>query len=59
MKPLGISEYGCGGEVGFLRPMEADGTVTAGTDYPDWQWSTTFQAYLHEKIYDEIVHKLP
>lgn len=59
MKPLGISEYGCGGEVGFLRPMEADGTVTAGTDYPDWQWSTTFQAYLHEIIYDEIVHKLP
>ena len=23
-----------------------------GTDYPDWQWSTTFQAYLHEIIYD-------
>ena len=58
-KPLGISEYGAGGETGFLRPYEADGTVTTGTKYPDEEWSTTFQAYLHEKVYNEIVNKLP
>lgn len=58
-KPLGISEYGAGGETGFLRPYEANGTVKTGTSKPDDEWSTTYQAYLHEKIYDEIVNKLP
>lgn len=57
-KPLGISEYGAGGEIGFLRPFETDGTVKPGTSYPDEQYSTTFQAYLHEKIYNEIVNEL-
>ena len=58
-KPLGISEYGGGGEIGYLRPYESDGTVKTGTSAPDAEWSTTYQAYLHEKIYDEIVNKLP
>ena len=59
IKPLGISEYGGGGEEGYLRPYESDGTVKPGTSYPDEQFTTTYQAYLHEKIYNEIVNKLP
>ena len=34
-KPLRISEYGSGGETGFLCPYEADRTDKCGKTYPD------------------------
>ena len=56
IKPMGISEYGASAIRGYTVPYEADGTVA----YPgEKSYVTTYQAYLHEKVYNEIVNELP
>lgn len=56
IKPMGISEYGASGVVGYTAPYRPDGTVK----HPgESSYTTTYQAYCHEKVYNEIVNELP
>ncbi len=56
IKPMGISEYGSSAVKGYTMDYQPDGTVK----YPgDVSYTTTYQAYCHEKVYNEIVNELP
>ncbi len=56
LKPMGISEYGASGVIGYTAPYQTDGTVK----HPgEASYTTTYQAYCHEKVYNEIVNELP
>lgn len=56
IKPMGVSEYGASAIMGYPAPYNTDGTVEhPGTD----GYTTTYQAYLHEKVYGEIINELP
>lgn len=56
IKPIGVSEYGASAVNGCTAPFESDGTV----QHPGMDgYTTTYQAYLHEKVYGEIVNELP
>lgn len=55
-KPVGISEYGASAVVGYIAPFASDGTVA----HPGMMsFTTTYQAYCHEKVYHEIVNEMP
>lgn len=56
LKPMGISEYGASGVIGYTAQYQPDGTVK----HPgEASYTTTYQAYCHEKVYNEIVNELP
>lgn len=56
LKPMGVSEYGASGVIGYTAPYQPDGTVK----HPgESSYTTTYQAYCHEKVYSEIVNELP
>ena len=55
-KPVGVSEYGASAVIGYTMPFREDGTV----ENPGvMSYTTTYQAYVHEKVYREIVEELP
>lgn len=59
LKPIGVSEYGGSAVIGYTSPYESDGTVKDFGDETANQYSTTYQTYIHEKVYNEIVNELP
>ena len=55
-KPMGLSEYGASAMKDNCIEIRADGTV----EYQgDMAYTESYQAYLHEKVYDEMCHNLP
>ena len=55
-KPIGVTEYGGSAVIGHTAPFEKDGSVIhPGMD----SITTTYQAYVHEKVYSEIINELP
>jgi beta-galactosidase len=59
LKPMGVSEYGGSAVVGFTSPYQPDGTVKDFGKDTASQYSTTYQTYVHEKVYNEVVNELP
>lgn len=61
-KPMGISEYGGSAVVGYTMKYDDDGTLESLVNTEggkDNQYTTTYQSYLHEKVYSEICNNLP
>lgn len=55
-KPMGLSEYGASAVKGNCIEICADGTVQ---NPGDMSYTESYQAYLHEKVYNEIIKELP